>query len=110
MSKTKQSIVSSCRPARDLATQVSIDDCRRYELANILRDKECREMVRINITFSSVFCIFYFLQLIGQWMNLIEEKRETDLLDIVMRFNRAGMIILFLFILEKTFNFTIWYM
>jgi len=35
------------RPAPILAAQVSIDDCRRCELANILRDKESREVVRI---------------------------------------------------------------
>ncbi|CAF3855536.1 unnamed protein product, partial [Rotaria sp. Silwood1] len=51
-------------PARNLAPQVSIDDCRRLELANILRDKESREA------------------LIGQWMFLIEEKNETELLNI----------------------------
>jgi hypothetical protein len=35
------------RPAPILAAQISIDDCRRCELANILRDKESREVVRI---------------------------------------------------------------
>lgn len=34
-------------PAPILAAQVSIDDCRRSELASILRDKESRETVRI---------------------------------------------------------------
>ncbi|CAF1581908.1 unnamed protein product [Adineta steineri] len=54
----------SFEPARSLAAQVSLDDCRRYELANILRDKPNREM------------------LIGQWMYLIEEKQETEILNI----------------------------
>ncbi|CAF4594799.1 unnamed protein product, partial [Rotaria magnacalcarata] len=44
--------------------QVSIDDRRRCELANILRDNDSREA------------------LIGQWMSLIEEKSETELLNI----------------------------
>lgn len=35
------------RPTRQLAAQVSIDDRRRFELANILQDKESREAVRI---------------------------------------------------------------
>ncbi|CAM4791329.1 unnamed protein product [Rotaria magnacalcarata] len=51
-------------PARDLTAQVSIDDRRRCELANILRDNDSREA------------------LIGQWMSLIEEKSETELLNI----------------------------
>ncbi|CAF0727583.1 unnamed protein product [Rotaria sordida] len=51
-------------PARDLATQISIDDRRRLKLANLLRDKDNRTA------------------LINQWLSLIEEKRETDLLDI----------------------------
>ena len=40
-------IVFLYRPARHLAAQVSIDDRRRFELANILRDRESREAVRI---------------------------------------------------------------
>ncbi|CAF4857630.1 unnamed protein product, partial [Rotaria magnacalcarata] len=49
--------------------QVSIDDRRRCELANILRDNDSREA------------------LIGQWMSLIEEKSETELLNIVITFS-----------------------
>jgi hypothetical protein len=37
----------SYRPTRIFEAQISIDDRRRSELANILRDKESREAVRI---------------------------------------------------------------
>ncbi|CAF3004950.1 unnamed protein product [Rotaria sp. Silwood2] len=51
-------------PARNITTQISIDDCRRTELASFLRDKEIR------------------VDLINQWMVLIEEKNETERLNI----------------------------
>ncbi|CAF4099468.1 unnamed protein product, partial [Rotaria sp. Silwood2] len=53
-----------CKPARNITTQISIDDCRRTELASFLRDKEIR------------------VDLINQWMVLIEEKNETERLNI----------------------------
>ncbi|CAF4592052.1 unnamed protein product [Rotaria sp. Silwood1] len=47
-------------PARILTDQISIDDRRRSELANFLRDEESRAY------------------LVNQWMSLIEEKSETE--------------------------------
>ncbi|CAF2127693.1 unnamed protein product [Rotaria magnacalcarata] len=51
-------------PARGLDPQISIDDRRRTELMNILRDNDSRE------------------DLLGQWMDLIDEKNETEVLTI----------------------------
>ncbi|UJR26998.1 hypothetical protein I4U23_008305 [Adineta vaga] len=50
-------------PSRKLSAQVSIDDRRRLELATIFGDEDNEEM------------------LIDHWMSLIEEKKETNLLD-----------------------------
>ncbi|CAF3198590.1 unnamed protein product [Rotaria sp. Silwood2] len=52
-------------PARLLEPQVSIDNCRRSELMHILRDNDSRE------------------DLLGKWMDLIDEKNETEVLTIV---------------------------
>ncbi|CAF4364030.1 unnamed protein product [Rotaria sp. Silwood2] len=41
-------------PARNVASQVSIDDCRRLELANILRDKESREAEKLLILLAGI--------------------------------------------------------
>ncbi|CAF1521899.1 unnamed protein product [Adineta ricciae] len=51
-------------PAKSLEPQVSIDDRRRSELMNIIRDNDSRE------------------DLLGQWMDLIDEKNETEVLTI----------------------------
>ncbi|CAF1115567.1 unnamed protein product [Rotaria sordida] len=51
-------------PARGLEAQISIDDRRRSELMHILRDNDSRE------------------DLLGQWMDLIDEKNETEVLTI----------------------------
>jgi len=51
-------------PSRVFTPQPSLDDGRRAELANILRDNESRE------------------NLLGQWMDLIDEKNETEILTI----------------------------
>ncbi|UJR22105.1 hypothetical protein I4U23_025170 [Adineta vaga] len=51
-------------PAKSLEPQISIDDRRRSELMNILRDNDSRE------------------DLLGQWMDLIDEKNETEVLTI----------------------------
>ncbi|CAF3618392.1 unnamed protein product [Rotaria sp. Silwood1] len=51
-------------PARLLEPQISIDNCRRSELMHILRDNDSRE------------------DLLGKWMDLIDEKNETEILTI----------------------------
>ncbi len=69
------------RPARSLEAQISIDDRRRSELMSTLRDKDSRE------------------DLLGLWMDLIDEKNETEFLTIVkFRMTKKRSLILIVYL------------
>ena len=72
------------RPAPHVDSQVSIDHCRRSQLANILRKRDCQQYVSVPPRpWSGLRDSLSIPQLIDEWMLLIKEKSKTELLSVV---------------------------
>lgn len=76
LSKNTHDLFVYSRPTRIFEAQVSIDDRRRSELANILRDADSREAVRILEIFQ--FQLFDFAFLASQSMDEFNRRKKRN--------------------------------